>query len=183
MFRPIIVSALLACTASWAHAQTPPPPPAPPQAAMPRGTKPPQPPPPPAPPRRGQAVNVKVELTITDQRGGAAPIKKTVSVIVGDLTGGMIRSESMIPNVGTVPLHVDAEPEILQDGKIRLRFSLQYDLPNADEKVTGNTTVKTQIRENLSLILESGKPILATQSADPVTDRQVTVEVKATILK
>ena len=128
-------------------------------------------------------MNVKVELTITDQRGGAAPIKKAVSVIVGDMTGGMIRSESSIPNVGVVPLHVDAEPEILPDGKIRLRFSLQYDLPTADEKVGPNTTVKTQIRENLSLILESGKPVLATQSADPVTDRQVTVEVKATILK
>jgi hypothetical protein len=33
------------------------------------------------------------------------------------------------------------------------------------------------------LVLENGKPLVAAQSADPVGDRQVTVEVKATILK
>ena len=33
------------------------------------------------------------------------------------------------------------------------------------------------------MILESGKAMIAAQSADPVGDRQVTVEVKATILK
>ena len=38
-------------------------------------------------------------------------------------------------------------------------------------------------RESLALILDSGKPMLVTQSADPVGDRQVMVEVKATILK
>jgi hypothetical protein len=32
-------------------------------------------------------------------------------------------------------------------------------------------------------VLESGKPIVAAQSADPVGDRQVTIEVKATILR
>jgi hypothetical protein len=39
------------------------------------------------------------------------------------------------------------------------------------------------LRENLALILESGKAVVAAQSADPVGDRQVTVEVKATILR
>ena len=42
---------------------------------------------------------------------------------------------------------------------------------------------KTSIQETLSLILESGKPVVAAQSADPVGDRQVTIEVKATILR
>ena len=39
------------------------------------------------------------------------------------------------------------------------------------------------LRENVNMILENGKSMLVTQSADPVGDRQVTVEVKATILK
>ena len=39
------------------------------------------------------------------------------------------------------------------------------------------------INESLSVILEDGKPMLISQSADPVTDRKVKVEVKATILK
>jgi hypothetical protein len=33
------------------------------------------------------------------------------------------------------------------------------------------------------LILESGKSLVVSQAADPVSDRQVTVEVKATILR
>ena len=33
------------------------------------------------------------------------------------------------------------------------------------------------------LILENGKTMVVAQSADPVGDRQVTVEVKATILR
>ena len=40
-----------------------------------------------------------------------------------------------------------------------------------------------QIRDAVTMILESGKPLIVAQSADPVSDRQVTVEVKATILR
>ena len=40
-----------------------------------------------------------------------------------------------------------------------------------------------QIRDAVTMILESGKALIVAQSADPVSDRQVTVEVKATILR
>jgi hypothetical protein len=33
------------------------------------------------------------------------------------------------------------------------------------------------------VILDDGKPMIVAQSADPVSDRQVTVEVRAAILK
>jgi hypothetical protein len=35
----------------------------------------------------------------------------------------------------------------------------------------------------MSLILESGKPTVVSQAADPSSDRKITVEVTATILK
>jgi hypothetical protein len=41
----------------------------------------------------------------------------------------------------------------------------------------------TEIHENLGMILDSGKPLVVAQSADPVGDRQVTIEVKATALR
>src|SRR5437899_9365241 len=110
-----------------ANEQNPPPPAPPAQPANPRAPA--APPAPPPPPRRGQPINIKVDVTITDQRGSGAPTKKTLSVIVADQQNGMVRSESLIPNIGTVPLHIDAEPEILSDGKIRLRFGLNYDIP------------------------------------------------------
>jgi hypothetical protein len=143
---------------------------------------------PPAPRRSGQPLNVKVDVTISDQAGSASPaLKKTVSVVTGDSMNGFIRSNAFYQELGLVPLNVDTEPEILGDGKIRLRVNLQYDLPNpargGGDVAGAGSLKKTELRENLSLILESGKSIVAAQSADPVGDRQVTVEVKATILR
>src|SRR5205814_6819792 len=139
--------------------------------------------PPPPPPREGQPVNIKVELTITDQHAGAAPAKKALSAVIGDGQGGFVRSSSMVGGpLGEVPLNVDVEPRILADGKIRLHFNLQYDLPSTPGADVPRPT-KTTIRESITLILENGKSLLAAQSADPVIDRQVTVEVKATILR
>lgn len=163
---------------------TPPPPP-----TAPGEPAPPQ--PPPAPPRRvGQPVNVRIDVTITDQgRTGAQSVKKTVSIVTGDGLSGRIRSMADYINIGQVPLNVDADTELLADNKIRVRVSLQYDLPAAGDATGAELTKisgplrKTQIQENLALILENGKPIVAAQSADPVGDRQVTIELKATVLR
>jgi hypothetical protein len=149
----------------------------------------------PAPPRRqGQPVNVKVDVTISDQHSGSAPVKKTVSVVTADNMGGFIRSTANYNNIGDVPLNVDVSPELLADGKIRVGVSLQYDLPGGAAKQStdgpglesrdlAGPLRRTQIRENLNVILENGKAITVAQSADPVGDRQVTIEIKATILR
>jgi hypothetical protein len=169
-------------------AQTPAVPANPPTLAVP----PPAATPPPAPRREGQPINVKVELTISDQRGTAAPSKKTVTVVVADGMSGFIRSNSnySMPagRIEGVPLNVDVDPQILTDGKIRLRLGVQYDSPgfptgseSTDRPATPLYT--TQLRENLAAIVESGKSIMVAQSADPVGDRQVTLEVKATVLR
>jgi hypothetical protein len=157
------------------------------------------PPPPPPPPavaatlanarRNFQAVNVQIEFTITDQREGAPPVKRTISVIAADGYMGQIRAQSDLWSRGSVPLNVDATPEVLSnDGRIRLGFNLQYDWvapPSATRETEGGvgTIAKTSIRDSVSLILENGKSIIAAQSADPIDARKVTVEVKATILK
>src|SRR6266536_1492486 len=44
--------------------------------------------------REGQPVNVKVEVTVTDQRGTGAPLKKSITVVVADSMGGRIRSSA-----------------------------------------------------------------------------------------
>jgi len=197
MFRRLVIAtgilALAAASVSAQStsraAQTPQKPAA--QSKSPAQPKPPEQPKPaaepkpaPAPRREGQAVNVKVELVITDQRGTAAPVKKNVSVIVGDEREGSIRSTSRIPAGGGVQLNVDAYPSILADGKIRVNLRIFYDLPVGDGRSGNpNDVPPTQIQESVNLILENGKPIVVTQSADPMIDRQVTVEVKATVLK
>jgi hypothetical protein len=175
--------------------------PAPVQPAAPASSTPPPPPPPPAPPgpprREGQPINVKVELTITEEGGGATSSKKTVSAVIGDGFNGYVRANGNNPNVAVserfVPLNFDAYPVILSNGKIRLTCTIQY-LAGAAQYVAGaapapaepasqNQRVRTDIKENIVLILESGKSLVVSQAADPVSDRQVTVEVKATILR
>ena len=141
-------------------------------------------------PRRPlQPINVRIDVTITDQgRTGAPTMKKTVSIVTSDGFSGRIRSTANYSALPPVPLNVDADAELLADGKIRSRVNLQYDLPagmdGQSPNLPGTGALKTtQIQENLVLILENGKPILAAQSADPVGDRQVTIEIKATVLK
>ena len=138
--------------------------------------------------REGQQTNIKVEFTITDQRGSATPTKRTLSLIVADDFTGAIRTQSSIYRMNDVPLNVDVSPILLSDGKIRLGFNLQYDSPApidniADRNLPRGTVIKTVMHETVALILESGKSMIAAQSADPIGDRQVTVEVKATILR
>ncbi len=148
----------------------------------------PAPPTPTAPRREGQPVNIKVEFTLSDQRGGAPAVKRTVTVVVADGRTGFIRSSSDVVGVaGGVVLNIDTAPELLADGKIRLGCNLQYDWPppleQADRSLPRGTVMKTVMHDSVSLILESGKPMVAAQSADPIGDRQVTVEVKATVLR
>jgi hypothetical protein len=172
--------ALAALAIAPALAQQTAPAPAPPRSATPA------PPAPPAPRRTGQPINVRIDLSIVDQRAGSAPIKRTLSLVVADGMSGSIRSQSEVMAVGSVPLNVDAEPELIADNKIRLRLILQYDWPapvEAGRDAPRGTVVKTALRDSVGLILENDKPMIAALSADPIGDRQVSVEVKATILR
>jgi hypothetical protein len=206
--RTAVLAALLIATVpilAQPPAATPPPgqtprgaqPPTP-APGQPRSEQPPTPVPapraatPPAPAaarREGQPVNIKIDFTITDQRGSAPAIKRTLTLIVADERTGSIRSQSSVFQVGDVPLNVDASPSLLTDGKIRLGFNLQYDWPapldaaNPTTQPPRGTVIKTALHDSVMLILESGKPMIAAQSADPIGDRQVTVEVRATVLR
>jgi hypothetical protein len=176
--------------------QPPPPPPEPAQTPKPpQATQPGRPAPapvavvPPPPPRlSGQPVNVRVDLTISDEGSGSAPVKKVVSVTVADADVGRIRSTATISGVGEVPLHVDARPTIMPDGKIRVTLTINYNLTEGSGvrvpvKENSVNPWKTEIREELGVLLENGKPLIVSQSADPIGDRRVTVEVKVTILR
>ncbi len=129
-----------------------------------------------------QAVNVRIELVITDQRGAEPPVVKRVNVTVGDGMNGSIRSQSHVRGVGDLPLHADAKPRILQNGKILLSLQLQYDLPDDTTEAVGST-LRRQLQESVGVILADGVTLEISQSADPITDRRVTVEARATILR
>ena len=144
-------------------------------------------------------TNVQIELTLTDQLAGAAPDKKTVSMVVSSGNWGKIRSAGNIRPVGDAPyvvdLGVDARPFVSVDGPIQLELTLNYSPPGdrVTEKKDASRqdvieemrkqTKPTGINQSMTVVLQSGKPMVISQAADPVNDRKVIVEVKATVLK
>jgi len=122
-----------------------------------------------------QALNVRIDLTVTEQREGAPLPPRTVSMLVADRESGRVRTGG-----GNAVLNVDAHPEVTRDGRIRLAFSLEYRRErDADEKAA-----PALLTESLTMILEDGKPALVSQSADPTAARtSVRVDLKAAILK
>jgi len=133
-------------------------------------------------------TNVQVELTLTDQAGAAAPDKKTVSMVVSSGNWGKIRSVGNVRPAGETPLvvqlDVDARPNVAVDGPIQLELTLNYSPPGAQTPDKDNGRSRpTSINQSLTVVLQSGKPLVISQAADPVNDRKVIVEVKATVLK
>jgi hypothetical protein len=138
----------------------------------------------PAPPRPEPSQNIRIDLTITDQRGTSAPVSKVISMTMVDTGFGRIRTGGDVRTplgFRPVTLNVDAQPRGLKDGKIRVDLTIEY-RPTAAESDTEQSTTPT-INESIAVLLEDGKPLVISQSADPATDRKVKVEAKATIIK
>jgi hypothetical protein len=150
-------------------------------------------------------LNIRIEVSITDQSGTNPPAKKVVTMIASDRMSTNVRSSASVPvkqtvftgppNAATVPtpsysyrtvqINVDARPAIVQKdpNKISMNFGLEY-LPTTrlSAQEEGEPGL-TSWNERLSVILESGKPMVVSQAADPTSDRKITVEVTATILR
>lgn len=145
----------------------------------------------PAAPPRTQ-VNVRLDLTITDQMGPGEPARKTVSMLVADGAGGSIRSSG---NNVRAALNVDATPQILPNGNIRVQLALEY---NPRQGGGTQQSIKTadgdtfqlppdqggsSLNQRVAIVLQPGKPLVLSQAADPVSDRKITVEIRAEVMK
>ena len=144
------------------------------------------PPAPPLPP--GRDVNVQLEFTITDQSGSGAPDKKTVSMIAADGTMSRVRSYAgtRVPQKGGPPspilLNVDARPRILKNDGVQIELTIEYrPLPAASQ--SNPEPEASHLNQSMTVILQNGRPMVVSQAADPVTDRKIVVEAKATVLK
>lgn len=120
-----------------------------------------------------QLANIRIELTIVDQRSDTSGTPKTVTMLIEDRQNGRIRTAR-----GNTNLNVDGRPEILREGRIRVVLSLEYAPQDGPDRAA-----PTPISESITALLEDGKPLVVSQSADPSGDRKVRLEVKATIVK
>jgi hypothetical protein len=140
--------------------------------------------------------NIRMDITITDQAGSEPPVKKTLSVIAADHGSGSIRStvtvavptyppgpDAKISSFERLPLNVDVKPEVTRNGQIRVQLILNYETYYFATKSSGIPAVRSVVTANQWVMLENGKPMTVSQSADAATDRKVSIELTATILK
>jgi hypothetical protein len=141
---------------------------------------------------RNQAVNVRLELTITDQSGGGQPEKKTITMLVADGFDGRVRAANVVTEPSTasrynVQLNADAAVSLVADDKVRARITVEYSAAGTAVFSTSDGSnffnPPTGLNETVTVILANGKPTVITQSADPATDRKVTLEATATIVR
>ena len=201
----VMVVALLLAAPLGAQPPAPKPQQAPRPAPRPEPAEAPQPAPPaiaqPRPEPPGQPVNVRLDLTITDQTGPGEPTKKVITMVVADRQSGSIRSKGVVrmpsepPAPGTtfvgmppyrdVTINVDAHPMLLRppDSNIRVDLGLEYQPTIGGGKGASTEPGTSNLNERISVIVEPGKPLTISQAADPASDRRISVELKATILK
>jgi hypothetical protein len=133
----------------------------------------------------GQPVNVKLELTITDQTGAGEPTKKVINMIVADRQNGFIRSrgyQKMSEGLREVIMNVDARPVINREGTIRVDLGLEYS-PTAAMPTPTTTEGRSNLNQRIAFMIEPGKPLIVSQAVDPLSNSRITVELKATIMK
>ena len=89
---------------------------------------------------------------------------------------------------------MDARAFLRDDGRIKVALTLEYRGVPADQGTVSDQQpeaapvaigppVDDGIKQNVTVVLESGKPLIVAQSSDAVGDRRVALELKATLLK
>ena len=118
-----------------------------------------------------------------DGRGTAATTK-TVTITTNDGKFGKLRTQVTSRAYGGAPLNVDVQPFVRGGGQILLHLTIEYSQGrNPDADGNPDRIMSVSLNQSAVLLLENGKPLMLSQSADPIGDRKVTVEVKATVLK
>jgi len=172
-----LVALLIAAATVTALAQQPAAPKPAPAPAAPSAPAPPAPAKAPNPltdPLAGQRVNIRLDVSVTDQGEAASTQPKTLMVMLADRAVGRTRGAFEDRSIS-----VDATPIIL-DGRIRLQLTVE----SRGDTGPGKPVDSTLFWQNsFALLLDSGKPMLAFETLDPAKKRKLSIEVKATILK
>ena len=135
----------------------------------------------------GQTVNIRLDVSISDQ-AGSTPVKpKVLTLMLADRNSSQLRT-----NFDDRYISMDARPTIV-DGKIKLTLAMSSDNPRVGGPLVpvapaplppGQTGGATMVwNQSLTVIVESGKPVVVVENSDPANNRKLSVEVKATIIK
>jgi hypothetical protein len=147
-------------------------------------------------------VNVRIDATVIESHGDQVTGRKVLTITLVDGEWGSVRSTQQVPfqargsntySYQMAPLNMDAKALLRDDGRIRVSLTLEYrGAPSEAETspgpapgtvITTGGAVDQGIKQTVTVVLESGTPLIVAQSADAVGDRRVALEVKATVLK
>jgi hypothetical protein len=127
-----------------------------------------------------QAVNIRVDVSVSDQTDSGASQPKTLMVILADRAMGSTRAAYQDRSI-----LVDARPTIV-DGLIRVSVTVKSAEPDKmmlpGEPFKGPDPLLNWTN-SFTLLLQSAKPVVAMETSDAVTKRKMSIEVKATIQK
>lgn len=122
----------------------------------------------------GQPVNVKVDLVVMEQRAGEASTSRTSTMTIADRDRGQLRTTGG----GEQILNVDAQPEIVREGRIRVRLTFDYRAPRTETDRT-----PPMLTQSVSSIVEDGRPLTVAQWTEAGSNRVIRVELHAAIQK
>jgi hypothetical protein len=133
--------------------------------------------------------NIRLDLTITDTYTGT-PSTKTVTILIASGANARVRTANVLPNGYEVELNVDAGVSAMPGSDV-IRTDVTFEYSPAQVELGGETPATradmpirpAQLHESLTVFLNDGQQTMVSQSADPATDRKVTVELTATIVR
>jgi hypothetical protein len=136
--------------------------------------------------------NVRIDVTVSLK--GVKPVVKSLSIVTADGRGASGRAGIEIPVASNntmesftyrpINVNVDVNPNILPSGRVVVRLKMNFAtvyLPESER--TPRASFGNGTTEINALVLESGKPVVVTQSVDGESGREYSVQVTATILK
>ena len=126
----------------------------------------------------GDPVNVRYEITIRET-GGMQTSPKTVNLVLAMNEQSSVRANGLAASRASHALNVDVMPMNLRDNRVRTRIVFEY--TPSRENVQGPPPFS--MRQTLNVWLDSGKPLVVSEAADPVSDRRFTVSVTATVIR
>jgi hypothetical protein len=122
----------------------------------------------------GQPVNIKLDVTIVDQREGQTAAPRTVTMMIADRSRGQFRSGGS----GGQMLNVDARPEIGRDSRMRVELNLDYRGVQSE-----NDKTPPMLTQSIVSVVDDGKPLVVTQWAEMGSTRTIRVELRAAVQK
>jgi hypothetical protein len=124
-------------------------------------------------------------VTVSDQVGTAAPVVRIISATAADGERSSVRSNASVKTGNgfqTIGLALDVRPRLVSPTKVRVEIGLDTRAVKT-EGTSKDVMSMPSSKVTQSVVLETGRAVLVSQTTDPFTDCKTTIEVKATILR